>query len=131
MAVVVHKEVKVSGDWHHWSERTLKKVDSERFESILERYCIGTPLLRGERVGIGLTALAYDYSKSTIGSVYLLRSDDIARLRKIWSEYFGDFDADVGYFLWDAGDIIAYPEEMEQNKRERGFTDYRIILWVN
>lgn len=130
MVVVIHKEVKVWNDWFHYGERILKDVEIEKFDSVLDRYCIGTPLIPGEKVGVDLTSLCYNYSKKYVNSVYLLRSDDIARLRKLWPNYFNDFDKDIGYFLWDAGDIIAFPDEMEENRRDRHFLDYRIIAWT-
>lgn len=123
---VVHKEVKMWDSYDHWDVRTHRELDFDVLCSVLTRYCIGTPMLLDEKIGTGLTALALQYEKKNIEDIYLLHSDDIARLSKVWP--FGDFDKDIGYFLWDSGDIIGFPDEMNEN-RQKNFNDYRMFIW--
>lgn len=125
----IHKEVKINGEWLHESVISLKELDDEQVLSILGRYCLGTVILPDERCGTQITALDFSYSEKNIGTNFFLRSDDIARLRKVWGTYFGDFDTQIGYFMWDTGDIIAFPEEMSENKRKWHFEDYRMFIW--
>ena len=125
----VHKEICINNIWEHESVFTLRDVDAEQLISILGRYCIGTTLLPDERFGGTVTALDFHYSEKHIGEIYLLRADDIARLRKVWSSYFGDFDKQIGYFLWDTGDVAAYPDVVAENASKWNLTNYRMILW--
>lgn len=128
----IHKEVKLNNDWHHEGGVILRDLDDDRAVSIFIRYCIGIPILEGERFGSTVTALDYAFSQEHIkpDSVFLFRARDIARLRKLWGDYLGDFDKDVGYFLWESGDIAAYPDEVMQNKNKWHFEDYRMFIWA-
>lgn len=128
----IHKEVQLNNDWHHEGGVILRDLDDDRAVSIFIRYCIGTPILEGERFGSTVTALDYAFSQEHIkpDSVFLFRARDIARLRKLWGDYLGDFDKDVGYFLWESGDIAAYPDEVMQNKNKWHFEDYRMFIWA-
>lgn len=122
----IHKEIKAWDAWHHWDERKMNYFSFDDLCSVLDRYCIGTTMLPGEKIGGAMTSMAYDYEKGHIGDVYYLRSDAVARLRKVWP--FGDFDKQVGHFLWDTGDVIGFPDETEENKAAH-FEDYRMFIW--
>lgn len=124
----IHKEIRINGIWEH-EGCSMLHLDDDKMLSVLGRYFIGTPMLDDELFGSTVTALDYAYSKKYAKAAHLLRADDISRLRKVWPAYFTDFDKEVGYFLWESGDIWAYPEEMAENNA-RHFTDYRMFIWL-
>lgn len=128
----IHKEVKLNGEWHHDGSVILRDIDEDRAVSIFIRYCLGTPLLNDEHFGGTVTALDYSFSKDRIkpDTVFMLRAHDIFRLRKLWSAYFGDFDKEIGYFMWDSGDVAGFPDEMMENREKWHFSDYRMFVWV-
>lgn len=128
----IHKEVKLNSEWHHEGSVILRDLSDERFLSIFTRYCIGTPLLDDEHFGGTVTALDYAFSRDKVkkDSAFLLRAHDVFRLRKLWSAYFGDFDKEVGYFLWDSGDVAGFPDEVMENRDKWHFSDYRMFVWV-
>lgn len=132
MVIRVHKEVKLNGEWHHEGSVILRDLDDDRAVSIFIRYCIGIPMLDGECFGTPVTALDYAFSKKLIkeDSMFLLRASDIFRLRKVWSGYFGDFDKEIGYFMWDTGDVAGFLDDMAENRSKWKFEDYRMFLWA-
>lgn len=129
MAIRIHKEIDVNGAWHHWEGRTIKDIDASLFFSVLDRYCLGMTVEEDDHLYSGLTEMDYLFGKDSIPLVIYLKADDISRLRKIWNKEYGDFDKQIGYFLWDSGDVIGFPEEKKENAR-RGFKNYRMFVWA-